>query len=88
MLYSRGIQIWENYQVQQTGAQSGITLGLNTLGLVIRIYTTVQEVGYNMVLIAGYTLSLLTNGALLAQVFVYRSNTLEFLKSLKAKKKD
>lgn len=88
MLYSRGNQILESMRVKHTGAQSLITMGLNTLGALARIFTTYKEVGWNMVLLLGFSLGFLTNFIMLLQIIVYRKNTMEFFKAMEEKKQD
>ena len=86
MLYSRITQLWETYCAKHTGAQSGITMALSTLGTAVRLFTTYKEVGLELTLLLNFGLAFLTNAVMLIQYFVYRSNTEKFLESLKEKK--
>ena len=83
MLYSRISQMWESYCAKHTGAQSGITIGLNTIGTAIRLFTTWKEVGLELALLMNFGLAFFTNVAMLSQYFFYRSNTDKFLQDLK-----
>ncbi|KAL7570201.1 hypothetical protein ACA910_020630 [Epithemia clementina (nom. ined.)] len=83
MLYSRTTQLWESYCEKHTGAQSGITIGLNTIGTAIRLFTTWKEVGLEWALLLNFGLAFFTNVALLSQYFYYQRNTQQFLQSLK-----
>jgi mannose-P-dolichol utilization defect 1 len=87
LLYSRGTQIYETASVQHTGAQSIITTSMNALGGCIRIVTTIQEVGYDFLLLTGYTLSVLLNVIMLIQFPLYAANTAKFKEELMSEKK-
>jgi hypothetical protein len=84
LLYSRGSQIMETFSLQHTGAQSIVTNGLNLVGGLIRILTTIQEVGWDMAVLTGFGLSTLLNMVLVSQNIFYRENTEKFIKSLRA----
>lgn len=88
LIYSRGAQISANYSAKQTGAQSQLTTMLNLVGSAVRVFTTIQEVGWDFNILRAYGLSIGLNAVLLAQIVVYRANTDKFLKELKDKKKD
>jgi mannose-P-dolichol utilization defect 1 len=83
LLYSRGSQILETYRIQHTGAQSIVTLTMNFVGGLIRILTTIQEVGWDIAVLAGYGLSLLLTSTLFIQYFYYQANTAKFIADLK-----
>jgi len=83
LLFSRGSQILQSFQLKHTGAQSVITHGMNLVGSLIRIGTTVGEVGYDLPLLSGYAISIVLNTILVAQVLLYQENTAKFLKAEK-----
>ena len=86
LIISRGSQIFQNYKQKQTGAQSAATTGLNLVGTIIRIGTTIKEVGWDFHILRAYGVSVTLNSILFAQLFVYKENTEKHLKSLKEKK--
>jgi hypothetical protein len=86
MLYARGSQIIETWQIQHTGAQSILTTSLNLVGGMLRILTTIKEVGWDMAVLSGFLLSAIMNGVMFLQYFYYQSNTEKFVKELKEKK--
>ena len=45
MIYSKGVQVRETYQIKHTGAQSIVTSSLNLVGGIVRIFTTLKETG-------------------------------------------
>lgn len=87
LLLSRGGAIIEIFRIHHTGTQSVITNGMNLLGSVIRILTTIKEVGWDMALLSGYALSVCLNSTLVGLFFFYRENTTKFLATLEEKKK-
>lgn len=80
--YARGSQIFATYQVKHTGANSIITTTLNVVGSLIRILTTIQEVGFDIPVLASYALGVVLNGICFIQHFVYWENTKEFVSKL------
>jgi len=86
LIYSRGAQVWEVYQVKHTGAQSIVTIGLNLVGGLIRILTTLQETG-DMAVLFGFLLSVALNFIMFSQYWLYQQNTQEFLANLQADQK-
>lgn len=72
ILYSRGIQIYSNYSMGTTGQLSLITTLLQFAGSLVRIFTTIQEVGLDLSLLAVISLSVILNGILMTQVRVRR----------------
>lgn len=68
ILYSRGIQIYSNYSMGTTGQLSLITTLLQFAGSLVRIFTTIQEVGLDLSLLAVISLSVILNGILMSQV--------------------
>ena len=85
LLYARGSQIVSTMFVKHTGNQSILTIFMNMSGTVVRIFTTLKEVGWDFALLSGYLLSAGLNAMLVIQYFYYRKNTEIFLKSLKKK---
>lgn len=83
LLLSRGSQIISTFGVKHTGNQSIFTILMNMSGTVVRIFTTLKEVGMDFALLSGYFLSAGLNSVILIQYFYFRSNTVEFLKKLK-----
>ncbi|CAJ1952512.1 unnamed protein product [Cylindrotheca closterium] len=77
MIYARGSQILETFQVKHTGNLSIVTTSMNLVGSLIRVGTTVQETG-DVVILAGYILSFLLSFAMFVQYFLYLKNTREF----------
>lgn len=90
LLYSRGSQILATFRCQHTGAQSIATTTMNVMGGMVRILTTIKEVGWDMAVLGTIFLSCILNLTMLAQYFYYRKNTEAYLSDLKVKsqKKD
>jgi hypothetical protein len=78
LLYSRGTQIFETASAQHTGAQSITIASMNVLAGCVRIFTTIQEVGSDFFLLAGFALSVLLNVIMLIQFPLYAANTAKF----------
>mmetsp|Transcript_14030 Transcript_14030/g.30479 ORF Transcript_14030/g.30479 Transcript_14030/m.30479 type:complete len:257 (+) Transcript_14030:105-875(+) len=85
LIYSRGSQIIETFRLKQTGSNSLITTAMNLLGSVIRIVTTISEIGWDMALLYGYFTSAALNIILVLQFVLYKDNTAKFLESLQKK---
>jgi mannose-P-dolichol utilization defect 1 len=83
LLFSRGSQIVETFRCQHTGAQSILTTTMNLVGGLIRILTTIQEVGWDMAVLRTFFLSFLLNVIMFLQYFYYRANTDKFLANVK-----
>ena len=88
LVCTRGAQIRVNYNNKQTGAQSVATTAMNLMGSLVRIATTIKEVGWDFHILRAYSVSVTLNLILFTQILMYRSNTEKFLKSLKEKKSD
>ena len=86
LVFSRGSQILANYKQKQTGTQSIATTGLNLVGTIIRIGTTIKEVGWDFHILRAYGVSVTLNTVMFTQLMVYKENTVKYLKSLKEKK--
>lgn len=84
LLSSRGTQIYKNYKSKQTGsAQSAITMTMNLVGSLVRIGTTINEIGFDLHILRSYGTSVLCNSILLGQILLYRTNTEAYLAKLK-----
>ena len=70
VLISRIPQIIQNFKQQSTGQLSGITTFLTFAGSLARVFTTIQEVGWDFSLLTGYFLGIATSGLLLLQVHI------------------
>mmetsp|Transcript_11198 Transcript_11198/g.20273 ORF Transcript_11198/g.20273 Transcript_11198/m.20273 type:complete len:251 (-) Transcript_11198:397-1149(-) len=62
-------QIIQNFRNKSTGPLSSVTYLLNTVGCMVRVFTSFQERDYN--LIRDYMLSLILNFTLLLQIIIY-----------------
>lgn len=71
MIYARLMQIISNYRLSTTGQLSSITTFLTFIGNVARIFTTIQQVGWDMTLISGFVVGSMLSGTLLAQIVYY-----------------
>lgn len=87
LVFSRGSQIYQNMYDKHTGTQSIITHLMNLVGSLIRILTTMKEIGMDFALLAGYALSVMLNIILVTQCVFYRKNTLEVMSAETRKKK-
>mmetsp|Transcript_3517 Transcript_3517/g.5994 ORF Transcript_3517/g.5994 Transcript_3517/m.5994 type:complete len:265 (-) Transcript_3517:1992-2786(-) len=83
LLYSRGSQVWENWVDKHTGTQAIATLVMNTAGGIIRIGTTIAEVGWDIPVLTGFGTGVFLSILLLIQYFAYQSNTQRVLQNLK-----
>jgi mannose-P-dolichol utilization defect protein 1 len=81
---SRLYQAFLNYQNASTGTLSAITLWLQFIGCVARIFTSLQETG-DFTMILGFVIASISNGILVAQL-VYYWNSAAAEKDIKAKK--
>lgn len=86
MIYSKGVQVLETYQLKHTGAQSIITVSLNLVGGLARIFTTLKETG-DMTVVMGFALSVFLNLSMFVQYWIYKANTEKFLADLQADQK-
>ena len=68
VLISRIPQIIQNFKQRSTGQLSGITTFLTFAGSLARVFTTIQEVGWDFSLLTGYFVGIATSGILLLQV--------------------
>jgi hypothetical protein len=86
LVATRGAQIRENYVNKQTGAQSIATTSMNLAGSLVRIATTIKEIGFDFHILRSYGASVTLNTILFAQILMYKENTKQFLENLKKKK--
>ena len=85
MLASRVPNIFLCFREKHTGVLSPVTLSMNALGGILRIFTTIQEVGFDLGMLSSFISGAALNLILLAQYFVYRKNTIAMLEEAKAK---
>ncbi|KAG7191490.1 uncharacterized protein KQ657_003085 [Scheffersomyces spartinae] len=74
---SKLAQINTNYELQSALHLSRTTVGVSTLGSLVRLYTTMQLKRKDWVLLAGYGASFAVNAALLGQIHYYGSKDIE-----------
>lgn len=86
LLAARGAQLLEAVRCQHTGSQSMVTVGLNLLGSLVRILTTLREVGWDWAVLGTFLISGGLSALMLGQVVYYRKNTERFLADLQMKK--
>ncbi|KAE9419372.1 hypothetical protein Angca_002434, partial [Angiostrongylus cantonensis] len=67
---SKSIQILQNYKDRSTGQLSLVSASLQLAGTIARVFTSVQETGDNLLIIA-YVLSAVLNALLFVQFFLY-----------------
>ncbi len=87
MLYARGTQVLETFQVKHTGQLSIVTTTMNLVGSLIRIGTTLKETG-DMVVLSGYLLSGGLSLLMFVQYFLYLDNTKKEMSKSSEKKQD
>lgn len=87
MLYARGTQVFETFQVKHTGQLSIVTTAMNLVGSLIRIGTTLKETG-DMVVLSGYLLSGALSLLMFVQYFLYLNNTKKEMSKSNVKKED
>ena len=85
---TRGAQISKNYVNKQMGAQSIATISMNLASGLVRIATTIKEIGFNFHILRSCGTSVLLNLILFAQIMMYRLNTELFLERLRDEKKE
>ncbi len=71
IITSRVPQILTNFKQKSTGQLSLFTFLLQFAGSAIRIFTTIQEVGWDLPLLAGFAIGAALNGTILLQVNSY-----------------
>ena len=65
-------QILTNFKNKSTGQLSIVTVGLTFVGALVRVFTTIQEVGWDMSLLSGTLLGASTGLLLLLQIVFYK----------------
>ena len=85
-MYSRGMQIYETFQLKHTGSLSIATTTLNVIGNFIRILTTIKETN-DYILVSSYCLGLLLNVIMFTQYWYYYQNTIQITKEIISDKK-
>jgi mannose-P-dolichol utilization defect protein 1 len=71
MIWSRLLQIISNFQRESTGQLSMITTFLMFAGSAARVFTTIQEVGWDLPLLSGFLISTFLSGVLMAQIVFF-----------------
>lgn len=71
---SRVPQIYKNFRAQSTGQLSVVTALMNLAGSSARVFTTLQEMN-DTVMFIGTITGVVLNGAIVAQIVLYWSNT-------------
>mmetsp|Transcript_2946 Transcript_2946/g.3085 ORF Transcript_2946/g.3085 Transcript_2946/m.3085 type:complete len:236 (+) Transcript_2946:104-811(+) len=71
LLISRIPQIIQNFRQKSTGQLAGITTFLTFAGSLARMFTTIQEIGWDFSLLIGFFLGFATSGILLLQIIMY-----------------
>ena len=84
MLSSRIPQVVTNFRNGHTGVLSPVTLFANLLGSTARIFTTMQEAGGDIGMLASFGTSVLMNFIMFSQVILYRNATKRVIAEQKA----
>jgi len=58
---------------------------MNFTGSAIRVMTTINLVGFDIPMLAGYGISLFLNAIMITQFLIYKKNTAAYFKELEAK---
>ena len=90
LIYARGSQVLQNFRDRHTGTQALVTLMMNLAGGLIRIGTTIAEVGWDIPTLSGFGTGVVLGIILLVQYFAYQANTQKVLaeaQEMKKKKK-
>jgi hypothetical protein len=87
LLYARGTQVVETFNVKHTGNLSIVTTAMNLGGGLARIGTTLKETGDKTVL-AVFMLSVGLNFIMFIQYWLYRANTMKLAQETKQKKRE
>ena len=82
---SRITQILKSYKEQSTGPLSTITFGLNMLGNLARIFTTIKETK-DPILVSGFIISFILNLIIFLQIIYY--NRPEIVEKVEEKEKE
>lgn len=85
VLASRIPQIALNFTQGHTGQLSAVTSTLFFMGNIARLFTTMTEVK-DPVLLAGVLVSIILNGTLVLQLFLFRRRTRQYMEDLQAGK--
>lgn len=71
MLMSKCPQIFENMKNKKTGQLSLVTNFLTLAGSLARVFTTIQDVGYDFALLSICLTNTVTSGILVLQIIIY-----------------
>lgn len=85
LVYSRGLLILDNYKLKHTGNQSLVTHIMNLGGSLVRVLTTLKEIGLDWAMLSGYIISISLNSMLFVQTIIYMKNTKAYFAKLKSK---
>jgi hypothetical protein len=67
VIATRGTQIKLNHELKSTGSNSLYGFAMQGVGPVVRIVTTIVQIGFDLPLLAGYSMGVVLNGALVIQ---------------------
>ena len=83
--YARLQQIVQNFRQSHTGQLSLISAGLNAVGAAARVFTTLKtpETAADTMMLLGFSVSVVLNGLLVLQIFIYWKRTSEVVKKQK-----
>merc|ERR1712232_232748 len=75
MIYTSSDQIIETYKLKSTGNLSIFTAGTNLVGVLIRLFTTIEEIGWDFNLLSLCAISICFKLVMLAQFYLYWNAT-------------
>lgn len=64
-------QIWANYKAKSTGQLSFISAFLSFGGALARMFTTIQDIGWDIALLSSYLIAATINGIIVSQIAYY-----------------
>jgi len=68
---SKGLQIFANYSQSSTGQLSTISVALQCIGCIARVFTSFQETGGDWLVIGPYMIAGVLNITIFAQILYY-----------------
>eukprot|EP01040_Poterioochromonas_malhamensis_P015701 gene15701-17625_t len=71
LVYSRMVQIISSWKNKTTGQLSSITVGLTFIGGLVRVFTTITDVGLDFSLLTSLGIGTVLSGVQLAQIYFY-----------------
>ncbi|CAM9150907.1 unnamed protein product, partial [Ascophyllum nodosum] len=78
-------QIYKNYRQKHTGELAVLTVFLAMLGSLVRTWTTLADLGGDPWLMFNYSLGLVTNAILLAQMWTFRFRTADVRRAVEVR---